>query len=201
MTVCVVDLLETVEVEEQQRQRPAAARRALRFATQDEIQIARVVQAASDRRSPTPPRPSAATSALSSAMAGGSRIDRNASASAGRNATGPPPRAPDRGRPARRRSDAGIQAEMRSRCPPRLAMSRLSRSRSPRQELSAMAHDPVRRHPERRASGSAVSPSSAMTARSPLSFTRDHDPARGTESTTEPGAPAIPRPSWVRASH
>ena len=40
----VVDRLETVEVDEQQRQRPAAARRTLGLAPQDLIEVARVVQ-------------------------------------------------------------------------------------------------------------------------------------------------------------
>src|SRR5438093_1724567 len=44
MTVFVVDLLEAVEVDEQQRQGPAAARGAFRFATQDEVEIPRVIQ-------------------------------------------------------------------------------------------------------------------------------------------------------------
>ena len=42
--VAVVDLLEAVEVEEQQRQRAAAAHRALGFAAQHQVQVARVVQ-------------------------------------------------------------------------------------------------------------------------------------------------------------
>ena len=50
MAVRVVDRLEAVEVEEQQRQRPAAARGALGFPPQHLVQVARVVEAASGRR-------------------------------------------------------------------------------------------------------------------------------------------------------
>ena len=44
MAVAVVDLLEAVQVEEQQRQRPAAARGALGFAAQHQVQVAGVVE-------------------------------------------------------------------------------------------------------------------------------------------------------------
>ena len=50
VSVRVVDRLEAVEIDKQQRQRPAAAGRALGFPPQDAIQIARVVEAASGRR-------------------------------------------------------------------------------------------------------------------------------------------------------
>ena len=42
--MCIVDRLEAVEIDEQQRQRPPAARRALGFPPQHLVQIARVVQ-------------------------------------------------------------------------------------------------------------------------------------------------------------
>ena len=44
MPMRVVDRLEAVQVDKEQRERPSAARRALGFATQDLIQIPRVVQ-------------------------------------------------------------------------------------------------------------------------------------------------------------
>ena len=44
VAVAVVDLLEAVQVEEQQRQRPSAARRALGLAPQHQVEVARVVQ-------------------------------------------------------------------------------------------------------------------------------------------------------------
>ena len=69
VAVRVVDALEAVEVDEQQRQRPAAARRPLGLATQHLVQIARVVQlceVVGDRERLGPPD----SSALSSARAG-----------------------------------------------------------------------------------------------------------------------------------